>query len=35
MIKFERGESLREVDVFMKYDLMNKEGFISTYLEGK
>ena len=35
MIKFEGGEGLREVDVLMNYNLMNKDGFRSTYMEGK
>ena len=35
MIKFEGGESLREVDVLMNYNLMNKDSFRSTYMEGK
>ena len=35
MIKFEGGESLREVDVLMNYNLMNKDGFRSTYMERK
>ena len=35
MIKFGGGESLREVDVLMNYNLMTKGGFRSTYMEGK
>lgn len=35
MIKFEGGEGLSEVVVLMNYDLMNKVGFRTAYMEGR